>query len=57
MIGGNAARLYGFDLAQLRPIADRIGPLKTEIDRPLVKGDVPKYAEKCPALAGLGAES
>jgi predicted TIM-barrel fold metal-dependent hydrolase len=57
MIGGNAARLYGFDLAALRPIADRIGPLVSEIDRPLVKGEIPKYAEKCPALAGLGAES
>jgi predicted TIM-barrel fold metal-dependent hydrolase len=27
MVGLNAAEVYGFDLAQLRPIADRIGPL------------------------------
>jgi len=26
MLGGNAARLYGFDLALLRPIAERVGP-------------------------------
>ena len=28
MLGGNAARVYGFDLAALAPIADRIGPEK-----------------------------
>jgi predicted TIM-barrel fold metal-dependent hydrolase len=26
MVGGNAAEVYGFDLAALQPIADRIGP-------------------------------
>lgn len=26
MVGGNAAHVYGFDLALLQPIADRIGP-------------------------------
>jgi len=26
MLSGNAARVYGFDLAKLRPVADRIGP-------------------------------
>ena len=26
MVGGNAARVYGFDLAELRPVADRVGP-------------------------------
>lgn len=56
MVGGNAARVYGFDLDLLRPIADRIGPRVADIDRPLRKGDVPKVAEKCPALAGLGAD-
>lgn len=57
MLGGNAARVYGFDLEQLRPIADRIGPRVTDVDRPLVKGEVPKEAEKCPALVGFGADS
>ena len=26
MLGGNAARLYGFDPALLRPVAERVGP-------------------------------
>ena len=55
ILGGNAARLYGFDLAALRPIADRIGPTVAEIGHPLRPGDVPKLAEKCPALVGFGA--
>jgi hypothetical protein len=28
MLGGNAARFYGFDTAKLAPIAARIGPEK-----------------------------
>lgn len=55
MLGGNAARLYGFDLEALAPLAQQIGPLVSEIDRPLLPGDVPMVAEKCPALAGFGA--
>jgi predicted TIM-barrel fold metal-dependent hydrolase len=27
ILGGNAARLYGFDLGALQPIADRVGPV------------------------------
>ena len=55
LLGTNAARLYGFDLAVLRPIADRIGPLISDVDVPLQRGDVPLHAEKCPALVGFGA--
>ncbi len=55
MLGGNAARVYGFDLDALRPIADRIGPRVADVDVPLVAGDIPLVAEKCPALAGFGA--
>jgi predicted TIM-barrel fold metal-dependent hydrolase len=55
LLGGNAAKLYGFDLDALRPIADRIGPRVGDVDVPLLPGDVPAYAEKCPALAGYGA--
>ena len=29
MLGGNAARLYGFDVAQLAPLVARIGPPKS----------------------------
>jgi len=55
LLGGNAAKLYGFDLDLLRPIADVIGPRVGDVDVPLLHGGVPRYAEKCPALAGFGA--
>ncbi|MBI3742905.1 MAG: amidohydrolase family protein, partial [Chloroflexi bacterium] len=31
MLGENAAKVYGFDLKQLRPVADRVGPTVAEI--------------------------
>ena len=37
MLGENAARFYGFDLAQLRAIADRVGPTVAMIDDPIVE--------------------
>ena len=55
MLGTNAAKLYGFNLAQLQPIAARIGPRVGDVDTPLLPGDVPLEAEKCPALVGFGA--
>ncbi|HEY4333082.1 MAG TPA: amidohydrolase family protein, partial [Ilumatobacteraceae bacterium] len=38
MLGGNAARLYGFDLDALVPIAKRVGPLVTDVHTPLPEG-------------------
>jgi predicted TIM-barrel fold metal-dependent hydrolase len=35
ILGGNAARCYGIDMAALRPIADRIGPTEAELREPL----------------------
>jgi predicted TIM-barrel fold metal-dependent hydrolase len=35
ILGLNAAKLYGFDLDVLRPLADRIGPTVKEIQKPL----------------------
>jgi predicted TIM-barrel fold metal-dependent hydrolase len=35
ILGGNAARVYGFDLAKLAPIADRVGPTVAELQEPL----------------------
>ncbi|MEU1121075.1 MULTISPECIES: amidohydrolase family protein [unclassified Streptomyces] len=35
MVGGNAARVYGFDLARLDKIAARVGPTVGELDEPL----------------------
>lgn len=31
MLGGNALRFYGFDEVALRPVAERVGPLKSEL--------------------------
>lgn len=55
MLAGNAARIYGFDLEALAPLAARVGPKVADVDVPLAPGDVPIEAEKCPALAGFGA--
>ncbi len=51
MVGLNAARVYGFDLELLAPIAARVGPTKAEIAEPLAPADLPKEAQKCPAFA------
>jgi predicted TIM-barrel fold metal-dependent hydrolase len=48
IVGGNAAALYGFDLAQLQPLVDRIGPTVEEVATPLDR--VPDGGLKCPAF-------
>jgi hypothetical protein len=55
LLGGNAARVYGFDLELLAPLVAQHGPRVADVDVPLRPGDVPFEAEKCPALAGYGA--
>ena len=55
MLGLTAAHVYGFDLDELRPIADKVGPTVAEINVPLERGSLPKEAEACPALIGFGA--
>lgn len=52
MLSINAAKLYGFDLQQLRPIADRIGPLVDDVFAGLPPRAVPRDANQCPAFAG-----
>lgn len=52
MLSLNAAALYGFDLDQLRPIAERIGPRVDEVFAGLAPGVVPRDANMCPAFAG-----
>ena len=52
MAGGNAARVYGFDLGFLDPIAARTGPTVDEIARPL--DEVPAAATS-PAFARGGS--
>jgi predicted TIM-barrel fold metal-dependent hydrolase len=52
MIAGNAARLYGFDLEALAPVAASVGPTVEEIARPLELDEIPADAERCPAFVG-----
>jgi hypothetical protein len=42
MVESTAAAFYGFDLDALRPIGDRIGPLVSDVARPLPQGEWPK---------------
>jgi predicted TIM-barrel fold metal-dependent hydrolase len=51
MVGTNAAKVYGFDLEALAPVAARVGPTKTEIATPLAQSDIPPGALKCPGFA------
>jgi len=51
MVALNAARVYGFDLEALAPLAAKHGPTKAEIAEPLAYSDVPALARKCPAFA------
>lgn len=56
MVGGNAARVYGFDLDLLAPIAAKVGPPVAEVARPLPAEDIPRAALRCPAFAAAAAQ-
>ncbi len=51
MVGTNAAKVYGFDLEFLAPLAARIGPTKAEIAEPLSYDSLPAEARKCPGFS------
>jgi predicted TIM-barrel fold metal-dependent hydrolase len=42
VLGENAAKLYGFDLEKLRPLADRYGPTPEQIETPLPREQIPR---------------
>ena len=42
VLGENAAALYGFDLAALRPLAAQVGPTAAQIDEPLPLSAIPR---------------
>ncbi|WP_346766246.1 amidohydrolase family protein [Streptomyces sp. A1499] len=52
MAGGNAARVYGFDLERLGTIAARVGPAVSELDEPLKE---PPADATSPVFAAGGA--
>ena len=51
MVGGNAAKLYGFDLERLVPLAAKFGPTKAEIAEAFDPTSLPIEAQKCPGFA------
>jgi hypothetical protein len=55
MLGGNAADVYKFDIAALRPVATKVGPRVEDLARPLPPDEVPAEARRCPAFADLGS--
>ncbi|MFI0406054.1 amidohydrolase family protein [Actinomadura sp. 3N508] len=52
MLAGNAADLYGFSLAELRTVAERIGPGRDEVVAGVDPATLPPAAAQCPAFAG-----
>jgi hypothetical protein len=42
ILGENAARLYGFDLEKLAPLASRFGPTPEEVATPLPAEEIPR---------------
>jgi predicted TIM-barrel fold metal-dependent hydrolase len=46
LLATRAAEVYGFDLARLQPIADRIGPTIAKLKTPLAPAERPKYPEE-----------
>ena len=53
MLGLTAAKVFGFDLDQLAPIAARIGPPLAEVAAGIDLATLPPDAAKSPAFAGL----
>lgn len=51
MVGGNAARLYGFDLDALAPVAAEVGPSVEHLTEPLKRDAIPDEALRCPSFA------
>jgi hypothetical protein len=43
LLGAAAAECYGFDLAALQTVADRIGPTPAHLGAPLPGADWPRY--------------
>jgi hypothetical protein len=44
LLGGNAAKVYGFDWPSLRSVADDIGPRVGDVDTPIAMDEIPDAA-------------
>lgn len=51
MVGGNAARIYGFDMGALATVAADVGPTVDHLTAPLRRDDIPDEALRCPSFA------
>jgi len=49
----NAARVYGFDLDALLPLAERFCPTRAEVATPIDYADIPERAKGCPGMNPL----
>ncbi len=60
MVGGNAARIFGFDMDALAPFAAKFGPTVDEVAAGLAVEDISDESLRCPAFAaakmGIGAK-
>jgi predicted TIM-barrel fold metal-dependent hydrolase len=52
MLAGNASDVYGFDLAALQAVADRVGPTVAEVNEVLPPGETPRFPVEsmCPTF-------
>jgi hypothetical protein len=57
MLAGNAAKMYGFDMDRLRPVAEQVGPTHGEVSAGIDLATLPAEAASCPAFAGLVKDS
>ncbi len=49
----NSARVYGFDLEALKPLAEKYCPTKDEISIPISYSEIPEAAKGCPGMNPL----
>jgi predicted TIM-barrel fold metal-dependent hydrolase len=57
MVCSTAASVYGFDVAALQPVADRIGPLVSEVAEPLDREPEFPNETACPAFTHRGGRT
>jgi predicted TIM-barrel fold metal-dependent hydrolase len=53
MLTDNAARIYGFDLDALRPLAEQFCPTKDYVANPIDYSEIPERAKGCPGMNPL----
>jgi predicted TIM-barrel fold metal-dependent hydrolase len=57
MLGGNASRVFGFDLGELGRLSQGFGPERARVTRGVDPATLPAEVAKCPAFAGVAPGS